>query len=75
MPTAAADQVLKPDFQASRKHLIFNDEHDDLRESMEAWVKKELAPHAHEWEETLWPDSALHRICLLYTSPSPRDRS
>ncbi len=59
---SSSEQVVKPDFGAKRKHLIFTDEHEDLRESIEAWVKKELAPHAHEWEETLWPDSVLHRM-------------
>jgi citronellyl-CoA dehydrogenase len=58
----SSQEVVKPDFASKRKHLIFSDEHDDLRESMEAWVKKELAPHAHEWEETLWPDSVLRRM-------------
>ena len=62
---ANSDQVVKPDFGARRKHLIFTEEHEDLRESIESWVKKELAPHAHEWEETLWPDSALHRMAEL----------
>ena len=37
----------------ARKHFIFTDEHLDLRESMSAWVKKELHPHRNEWEETL----------------------
>jgi alkylation response protein AidB-like acyl-CoA dehydrogenase len=63
--TATAEgspEVVKPDFSSKRKHLIFTDEHEDLRESIEAWVKKELAPHAHEWEETLWPDEVLRRM-------------
>ena len=64
MATAASD-VLKPDFASARKHLIFTDEHEDLRESMKSWVLKELAPHAEEWEENLWPDSALHRMAEL----------
>jgi alkylation response protein AidB-like acyl-CoA dehydrogenase len=57
-----SEQVVKPDHAAARKHMIFTDEHDDLRESMKAWVQKELAPNADEWEETLWPDSALRRM-------------
>ncbi len=28
---------------------------------MKAWVQAELFPHRNEWEETLWPDSALQR--------------
>ena len=44
-----------------RGHLIFTDEHEDLRESMRAWVLKELTPHRNEWEETRWPDEVLRR--------------
>ena len=64
MATAASD-VLKPDFESGRKHLIFTDEHEDLRESMKSWVLKELTPHAAEYEENLWPDSVLHRMAQL----------
>jgi citronellyl-CoA dehydrogenase len=56
-----ATAVIKPEHEAKRKHFIFSDEHLDLRESMSAWVKKELFPHRNEWEETLWPDSAMRR--------------
>ncbi len=64
MSTATAAngaKVLKPKHDGSRKHLLFNDEHEDLRESMQAWVRKELYPHRNEWEETLWPDEVLKR--------------
>jgi alkylation response protein AidB-like acyl-CoA dehydrogenase len=61
MGTPAAD-VLKPDFAASQRHFIFTDEHDRLRESIHAFVTKELAPHAEEWEETTFPDSAIRRM-------------
>ncbi|GIK76775.1 MAG: acyl-CoA dehydrogenase [Actinomycetes bacterium] len=64
MATAASD-VLKPDYGSGRRHLIFTDEHEDLRESMKRWVLDELAPHAEEWEETVWPDSVLHRMAEL----------
>src|SRR3954453_18539854 len=57
-----ADDVLKPDFGARRKHFIFNDEHEQLRESIRAFAKKELAPHAEEWEETTFPDSVFRRM-------------
>src|SRR4051794_3526178 len=60
-PMAATETVIRPQHDGSRKHLLFNDEHEDLRASMQAWVKAELSPHRNEWEETLWPDSALHR--------------
>ena len=45
---ATAESVLKPDFQATRKHFIFSDEHEQLRESIRSFVVKELAPHAEE---------------------------
>ena len=57
----ATATVIKPDHAATRKHLLFTDEHEDLRESMEAWVKKELWPHRNEWEETTWPNEAMRR--------------
>src|ERR671916_2266198 len=58
----ATDTVLKPDFASKRKHFIFTDEHDQLRESIRNFAKKELAPHAEEWEETTFPDSVFHRM-------------
>jgi len=59
---ATAESVLKPDFQAKRRHFIFTDEHEQLRESIGSFVTKELAPHAEEWEETTFPDSVIHRM-------------
>jgi alkylation response protein AidB-like acyl-CoA dehydrogenase len=56
-----AATVIKPEHQAQRKHLLFTDEHEDLRESMTAWVKKELHPHRNEWEETTWPSEVMRR--------------
>jgi alkylation response protein AidB-like acyl-CoA dehydrogenase len=53
--------VIKPEHEAKRKHFIFSDEHLDLRESMSAWVKKELFPHRNEWEETYWPSETMRR--------------
>ncbi len=61
MSTPAAD-VLKPDFAASRRHFIFTEEHDRLRESIHAFVVKELKPHAEEWERTTFPDSVFARM-------------
>ena len=58
---ATAD-VLKPDFASQRKHFIFTDEHDQLRESIHRFVVKELQPHAEAWEETTFPDSVFHRM-------------
>lgn len=65
MSTATSDDVIKPEFGSGRKHMIFTDEHEDLRESMKKWVLKELTPHAEEWEETYWPDSVLRRMADL----------
>ena len=58
MPT---ETVIKPDHEAARRHLLFTDEHEDLRDSMEAWVRKELHPHRNEWEDTLWPTEVMRR--------------
>jgi citronellyl-CoA dehydrogenase len=57
----ATATVIKPDHAAKRKHLLFSDEHEDLRESMQAWVQQELHPHRNEWEETTWPREAMER--------------
>jgi alkylation response protein AidB-like acyl-CoA dehydrogenase len=58
---AIAD-VLKPDFGARRRHFIFTDEHEQLRESIRRFVVKELQPHAEEWEETTFPDWVFTRM-------------
>src|SRR3954452_7978664 len=58
---AAAD-VLKPDHAARRRHFIFTEEHEALRESIRAFVDRELAPHAEDWEETTFPDSVFRRM-------------
>jgi alkylation response protein AidB-like acyl-CoA dehydrogenase len=59
---ATAESVLKPDYQAKRKHFIFTDEHEQLRESITNFAIKELAPHADEWEEKTFPDSVFRRM-------------
>jgi alkylation response protein AidB-like acyl-CoA dehydrogenase len=59
---ATADQVMKPDFGSARSHPIFTEDHDRLRESIGAFVEKELAPHAEEWEETTFPDWVFTRM-------------
>src|ERR671937_524127 len=59
---ATTDAVLKPDYSASRRHFIFTDEHEQLRESIGSFVEKELAPHAEEWEETTFPDWVFRRM-------------
>jgi alkylation response protein AidB-like acyl-CoA dehydrogenase len=57
---AATD--LKPDHSAARRHFIFSDEHEQLRESIRNFAIKELAPHAEEWEETTFPDWVFPRM-------------
>ena len=59
---ATTEPVLKPDHQTKRKHFIFTDEHEQLRESIRAFATKELAPHAEEWEETTFPNSVFTRM-------------
>src|ERR1700743_501643 len=58
---ASAD-VLKPDHASQRKHFIFTDEHEQLRESIRRFVIKELQPHAEEWEESTFPDWVFARM-------------
>jgi alkylation response protein AidB-like acyl-CoA dehydrogenase len=58
---ATAD-VVKPDFASERKHFIFTDEHEQLRESIRRFVIKELAPHAEEWEENTFPNWVFERM-------------
>ncbi len=58
----AATDVLKPDHAAPRRHFIFTEDHEALRESIHAFVVKEIAPHAEEWEETTFPDSVFPRM-------------
>ncbi|MEA2158197.1 MAG: citronellyl-CoA dehydrogenase [Solirubrobacteraceae bacterium] len=54
--------VVKPDFATSKKHFIFNEEHEQLRDSIRRFVIKELQPHAEEWEETTFPDWVFARM-------------
>jgi alkylation response protein AidB-like acyl-CoA dehydrogenase len=59
--TTTAD-VLKPDFASQRKHFIFTDEHEQLRDSIRRFVIKELQPHAEEWEENTFPNWVFQRM-------------
>jgi alkylation response protein AidB-like acyl-CoA dehydrogenase len=58
---ATAD-VLKPDHANRRRHFIFTDEHDQLRDSIRRFVIKELQPHAEEWEEQTFPNWVFERM-------------
>jgi alkylation response protein AidB-like acyl-CoA dehydrogenase len=59
---ATADPVLKPDFTASRRHFAFTDEHEQLRESIANFCRKELAPHSEKWEETTFENWVFPRM-------------
>src|SRR4051794_15001766 len=59
---ATADPVLKPDFNSNRRHFAFTDEHEQLRESIANFCRKELAPHAEKWEETTFEDWVFPRM-------------
>ena len=58
----AIDAVVKPDFSSTKRHFIFTDEHEQLRESIRSFVVKELRPHSEEWEETTFPDWVFTRM-------------
>src|SRR3954454_21862794 len=58
----ASTEVQKPDHAAARRHPIFTEEHEALRESIHAFVMRELAPHAEAWEQTTFPDSVFTRL-------------
>jgi alkylation response protein AidB-like acyl-CoA dehydrogenase len=59
---SAAEPVLKPDHAAKRPHFIFTEEHERLRESIHAFVVKELAPHAEDWELNTFDDWVFPRM-------------
>src|ERR671930_1626641 len=58
----AATELYKPDHGAARRHFIFTDEHEALRESIRSFVVKELRPHAEEWEQDTFPDWVFSRM-------------
>jgi alkylation response protein AidB-like acyl-CoA dehydrogenase len=60
MATAAPE--IKPDFGAKRRNFCFGDEHEALRESIESFARKELAPHSEEWERDGFPDWVFKRM-------------
>jgi alkylation response protein AidB-like acyl-CoA dehydrogenase len=40
----------------------FSDEHKQLRESIRAFVQKEITPHVEEWERDTFPDAIVRRM-------------
>src|SRR5919106_6286811 len=59
---SAAQPVLKLDHTPKRPHFIFTDEHERLRESIHAFVVKELQPHADRWEQDTFDDWVFPRM-------------
>jgi alkylation response protein AidB-like acyl-CoA dehydrogenase len=59
---SSPEAVLKPDHAAKRRHFIFSDEHEQLRESIRAFVDREIVPHVAEWEESTFPDAIVRRM-------------
>jgi alkylation response protein AidB-like acyl-CoA dehydrogenase len=57
-----ASGALRPDHATRRRHFIFSDEHDALRETLRRFMIAELQPHAEEWEETTFPDWVFPRM-------------
>src|SRR3954451_4525414 len=57
-----APAAVTPAPASRRRDFILNDHHEALRESIHAFVIKELAPHAEEWEETTFPSSVFARM-------------
>ena len=57
--------TISPDHTSRRRHFIFNDEHEQLRESIRRFVTAEVLPHAEEWEETTFPDAIVRRMGQL----------
>src|SRR5919112_1048866 len=58
----ATETALRPDHSAHRKHFIFTEEHDQLRESIGNFVTRELAPHAERWEDETFDDWVFPRM-------------
>ena len=46
---------------------LFSPDHEAFRDAFRRFMEKEIAPFHEQWEEQGY-------VCLLYTSPSPRDR-
>jgi alkylation response protein AidB-like acyl-CoA dehydrogenase len=48
--------------RSAARPFIFNEDHDALRESIRAFVEREIVPHVHEWEQTTYPDAIVRRM-------------
>jgi len=47
---------------AVARPTIFTDDHDALRESIRAFMTREVVPHVEEWEATTFPDAIVKRM-------------
>jgi alkylation response protein AidB-like acyl-CoA dehydrogenase len=54
--------VVKPDHATRRRGAIFTDEHEALRESIRAFMTREVAPHVEAWERETFPDAIVRRM-------------
>ena len=54
--------ISRPDHDTRRRHFIFTDEHDQLRDSIRRFVAAEVLPHAEQWEQTTFPDAIIRRM-------------
>ena len=55
-------EIPRPERTGARRHFIFTDEHEQLRETIRRFAIKEIRPHADEWELTTFPDSIMRRM-------------
>jgi alkylation response protein AidB-like acyl-CoA dehydrogenase len=53
---------IRPGHASHRRHFSFNDEHEQLRESIRRFVTAEVLPHAEEWEQTTFPNSIVRSM-------------
>ena len=49
-------------------------EHETFRKSVREFAEGEIAPHAAQWDKDHHFPTDVVQNCLLYTSPSPRDK-
>ncbi|MGH2937432.1 MAG: acyl-CoA dehydrogenase family protein [Solirubrobacterales bacterium] len=54
--------AIRPDHSARIRHPAFTDEHEMLRESIRAFVAKEIAPEVEAWERDTFPNEIVSRM-------------
>jgi alkylation response protein AidB-like acyl-CoA dehydrogenase len=63
--SALSEQGL-PEAAAPRPVPPFEEEHEQLRDSLRRFVARELRPHTQEWEDARWfPDEVFARMAEL----------